>query len=618
MSRGKSRKTKQLTNDEQFEIDFGSDRRPVTEKTILQTLKVEIKCKTENQKALINSVKENIFTIVNGLAGTGKAQPLDSLVLTPNGYIKMGDINVNDYVISADGTPTKVTGVFPQGEKEIYKIYFSDGTSTECCGEHLWLTQTYSDRNYIKLIRNGSEPRIKVGEKGREGTVKNTIEIMNSLLVGNKSKKTNHSIPIVKPIQFDKKNIKIDSYLLGCLLGDGGFTSTTLSFTTNDEEILNEVSNRLPENHVISERYHQNFTIKSIGVKENKITEYLKSSNLFGLKSDDKFIPNEYLFNDIETRLEILQGLMDTDGTVDKRTGVPIFYSTSVKLIEDVTFIVQSLGGIVRKSEKIGKYKKLNGEIRKCKKSYVLHINLPSEFTPFKLQRKIKLLKTRVKYFPIRYIKNIELIGNKEAQCIMVDNDKHLYLTNDCIVTHNTYLACAEALRLMIHDEKIKKIVLVKSITPLKGEDIGSLPGEIKDKMGPIMESFMDNIKKIVGQPMAEKLLEYGFIEVLPIAFARGRSIDNAVIIIDEAQNISLDNIRTLMTRIGTDSKVVILGDVKQKDIKNKKESSLGIVLERFRDVNGFGCIELRAKEDVVRHPLIQTIDEIFDDILGE
>jgi phosphate starvation-inducible PhoH-like protein len=117
---------------------------------------------------------------------------------------------------------------------------------------------------------------------------------------------------------------------------------------------------------------------------------------------------------------------------------------------------------------------------------------------------------------------------------------------------------------------------------------------------------------------MTEKLLEYGFIEVLPIAFARGRSIDNAVIIIDEAQNISIDNIRTLMTRIGTDSKVVILGDVKQKDIKNKKESSLGIVLERFRNVQGFGCVELRSKEDVVRHPLIQIIDEIFDDILGE
>lgn len=196
--------------------------------------------------------------------------------------------------------------------------------------------------------------------------------------------------------------------------------------------------------------------------------------------------------------------------------------------------------------------------------------------------------------------------------------DNIFTIVNGLAGTGKTFLACAEALRLMVHDEKIKKMVLVKSITPLKGEDIGSLPGEIKDKMGPIMESFMDNIKKIVGIPMTEKLLEFGFIEVLPIAFARGRSIDNAVIIIDEAQNISIDNIRTLMTRIGTDSKVVILGDVKQKDIRNKKDSSLGVVLERFRNVEGFGCIELRSKEDVIRHPLIQIIDEIFDDILGD
>lgn len=196
--------------------------------------------------------------------------------------------------------------------------------------------------------------------------------------------------------------------------------------------------------------------------------------------------------------------------------------------------------------------------------------------------------------------------------------DNIFTIVNGLAGTGKTFLACAEALRLMVHDEKIKKMVLVKSITPLKGEDIGSLPGEIKDKMGPIMESFMDNIKKIVGVPMTEKLLEFGFIEVLPIAFARGRSIDNAVIIIDEAQNISIDNIRTLMTRIGTDSKVVILGDVKQKDIRNKKDSSLGVVLERFRNVEGFGCIELRSKEDVIRHPLIQIIDEIFDDILGD
>lgn len=178
-----------------------------------------------------------------------------------------------------------------------------------------------------------------------------------------------------------------------------------------------------------------------------------------------------------------------------------------------------------------------------------------------------------------------------------------------------TFLSCAEALKLIKSRSKYKRIVLVKSITPLKNEDIGHLPGNLKEKMAPIMESFNDNIRKIIGRTRLEKLIELGLIEILPIAFARGRSIDNSIILIDEAQNISLDNIRTLMTRIGNNSKMVIMGDVKQKDIRNKKDSSLEIVLKRFKDVNGFGCVELRDPEDVVRNPIIKLIEDVFDEI---
>ena len=112
-----------------------------------------------------------------------------------------------------------------------------------------------------------------------------------------------------------------------------------------------------------------------------------------------------------------------------------------------------------------------------------------------------------------------------------------------------------------------------------------------------------------------EKLIELGVIEIVPIAFARGRSIDNSIILIDEAQNISMDNIRTLMTRIGDNSKMVIMGDVRQKDIRNKKDSSLEIVLEKFKDVEGFGCVELRNPNDVVRNPIIKKIEEVFENL---
>ena len=178
-----------------------------------------------------------------------------------------------------------------------------------------------------------------------------------------------------------------------------------------------------------------------------------------------------------------------------------------------------------------------------------------------------------------------------------------------------TFLSCAESLKLIKSRPRYKRIVLVKSIVPLKNEEIGHLPGDLKEKMAPIMESFTDNIRKLIGMSRMEKLMELGVIEIVPIAFARGRSIDNSIILIDEAQNISMDNIRTLMTRIGNDSKMVIMGDVRQKDIRNKKDSSLEIVLNKFKNIEGFGTVELRDPEDVVRNKIIKVIEDVFESI---
>ena len=129
------------------------------------------------------------------------------------------------------------------------------------------------------------------------------------------------------------------------------------------------------------------------------------------------------------------------------------------------------------------------------------------------------------------------------------------------------------------------------------------------------MISFVDNFEKIIGESLTKKLRDLGLISIQPLAFIRGRSIDNTIIIVDEAQNISIENMRTLMTRIGDNSKMVILGDVKQKDIKNKRESSLEIIIDKFKDKEGFSCVELRNPEDIVRNPIIKLIEDVFDEI---
>jgi phosphate starvation-inducible PhoH-like protein len=148
----------------------------------------------------------------------------------------------------------------------------------------------------------------------------------------------------------------------------------------------------------------------------------------------------------------------------------------------------------------------------------------------------------------------------------------------------------------------------------LQGEDIGFLKGELKDKMAPYMDSFKDNFRKIIGKAATDKLQEMGLIEIQPLSFVRGRTIDNTIMIIDEAQNISLDNMKTMLTRIGENSKIIVIGDTKQIDLKNKKISSLLSIMEKFKDKAQFGVMQFE-KSDQVRNPIISIIEDVFDEL---
>jgi len=217
-------------------------------------------------------------------------------------------------------------------------------------------------------------------------------------------------------------------------------------------------------------------------------------------------------------------------------------------------------------------------------------------------QKLFNLIKINIKHKTLNQKKLTDSIKKNE-----------ITICNGLPGTGKTFLACAEALKLLKNTQKYKRVVLIKSVTTLKNEEIGFLKGDMDEKMEPYMDSFMDNFRKLIGKTRTNKLKELGLLEILPIAFARGRSIDNSVIIIDECQNISMENIRTLMTRIGSNSKMIILGDIKQKDIRNKNDSSLEVVLEKFKNLPNFGCVELRNPNDVVRNPIIKIIEEVFE-----
>ena len=180
--------------------------------------------------------------------------------------------------------------------------------------------------------------------------------------------------------------------------------------------------------------------------------------------------------------------------------------------------------------------------------------------------------------------------------------------------TGKTYLSCAQALEILKSDPKIKKIVIVKSVTTLQEEELGFLKGSLAEKMEPVMYSFSGNFEKLIGLEKYAALKAERIIEEKPIAYVRGITIDNAIVIIDECQNISIKNMRTLLTRIGEDSKYILLGDENQIDMKDKKKSSLKIVMSKFENHPEFGIVRL-GKEDVVRHRLINLIEDVFNEI---
>ena len=175
-----------------------------------------------------------------------------------------------------------------------------------------------------------------------------------------------------------------------------------------------------------------------------------------------------------------------------------------------------------------------------------------------------------------------------------------------------TFLACYQALHELKHNKFIDKIVLVKSVTTLKDEEIGFLKGTMEEKMEPFVYSFVKNFEKIISRDITNYLMEDKIIEVIPIAYMRGINIDNAVVIIDECQNITIENIRTILSRIGENSKMVLLGDLKQIDQKNKSNTALKFLVENFYAVDYVGVIEFTL-DDIVRHPLIKVIEPIFD-----
>lgn len=356
--------------------------------------------------------------------GTGKLQPLHEPVLTPEGWRPIGEIELGDHVIGQDGKPTLVTGVFPQGEKEIVRVHFNDGSWTDVGREHLWNVRADSSSGWKTVTTQ----QIMDGDTIENFNPDNGRTYQWSAALHRKTGKRRLKIPMCEPVEYPEKVLPIDPYFLGIWLGEGSKQTTTLN-SLDALEIAEFTGMELRG------------TPDKPGATEGKVSPeivvQLKALGLFGLRSWEKFIPEVYLRGSIEQRLALLQGLMDSDGYGwDAGTE---YSTTSPDLAAGVQELAESLGGVARAKTRKSSYRKADGELQMCRDSWRINVKLPAGVMPFRLSRKLEMYGAPTKYIPNRIMDRIEVLPDKqEAVCIKVDNEDGLYLTRSHIVTHNS------------------------------------------------------------------------------------------------------------------------------------------------------------------------------------
>ncbi|MGD0653308.1 MAG: PhoH family protein [Thermoguttaceae bacterium] len=177
--------------------------------------------------------------------------------------------------------------------------------------------------------------------------------------------------------------------------------------------------------------------------------------------------------------------------------------------------------------------------------------------------------------------------------------------------TGKTYLAVAMAAS-ALKRESVRKIVLVRPAVEA-GESLGYLPGDLQAKINPYLRPLMDALHEMIDHDLIKRYTEEDLIEVIPLAYMRGRTLNEAFIILDEAQNTTVSQMKMFLTRMGTGSKIVVSGDITQIDLPPHTRSGLVDALARLRGIKGIVAVSL-SSADIVRHPLVQRIVDAYDE----
>jgi phosphate starvation-inducible protein PhoH and related proteins len=613
---------------------------------------IKFELKSQFQRDVVKSIQRNSITVLIGSAGTGKTllaayaglqlyhkkdiskiavvrlareahyekigalpgcQPYHSKVATPTGWQEMGNLKIGDLIIAADGKAVEILDIFKKGIKAVYKVTTTNGKVTECCSDHVWLTQTAEEKKRKKPF-----------------ALRTTAEILETI-DDNKCNVGlhNHYLPANGLVEYVDTQLPISPYTLGYLLGNGYF-GDGINLATIDADVVDRVNSELLDlnyklttpqtgiTYTISSsidrpnkpcrevvitqldtgtvtRYdnigdcHKDFANLKYNTLQNRVYNrrciggiqygYEENPNTYsnvvknrlynlGLMYHTaayKFIPKSYLYTGVENRLNLLRGLMDSDGTIKKSTAETSYTTVSEQLAIDIQELVRSLGGectIYTRDRRDEEGVVCEDHLIQNKLvSYELSINLDTN--PFFLERKAKYYRPRYRHGD--GIKSIEYLYDKEVQCLLIDHPDHLYLTDNFIVTHNT----------------------------------------LTDKLGFISAPVYDNLELMLPRTKIDQMVGNNDIEILPISFLRGRSLHNTYLILEEAQNLPREAILTVLTRIAAGSKIVVTCDPDQQDFE--QHQSIPWLQTILAKVDDSAVFTMPATENY-RHPIISSI----------
>jgi phage terminase large subunit-like protein len=382
--------------------------------------------------------------------------PLDAEtpVATPQGWRPLSEIRPGDQVIAGDGSITEVLDAVDYPATPCWEVWLSDGTSLVCDDSHRWDVRlvasdpkgswrTVTLEEIRTLVHTGTRGNWRTGVR----SVKRVAAAGERPWLDSRGH-ARYQVPVCGPVQYPAQELPVDPYLLGVLLGDGALSSGSVRFHKTDPDLLERIRGVLPVGLELVPATRRSsgsgdWRISGQKGRVNSIIEALRDLGLWGLRSEEKFVPQQYLQGSVDQRVALLQGLLDTDGTCKGARGGVSFGSSSPGLIEGVSSLVRSLGGLAMSRRPYrSSYVKADGTRVECRMAYRIGIRLPAEIAPFygtaKASRYLGPVGGRSSGGLVRSIVDICPAGERAVRCLTVAHPDERFIIKDYVVSKNS------------------------------------------------------------------------------------------------------------------------------------------------------------------------------------